>query len=176
MKHKFLLLYSWFVRIFLFPLPDIPFIMRFRGFLYGIFMKECGKNFQVAHNVIINSLESISVEENIYIAPNSFIIGGDKINIKKNVQIGPGCVFSSTSHKYDTLKKAFLKERLNKGGIDIGSGVWFAANCTVAAGSNVPDGCVVGANSFVNKNLKKKYSIYGGVPVKFIKEIENNND
>ena len=53
MKHRLLLLYSWLVKTVLFFLPDIPLIMRFRGFLYSLGMPSCGSNFQVAHNVII---------------------------------------------------------------------------------------------------------------------------
>ena len=175
MKHKFLLLYSWFIRISLFFLPDIPFIMRFRGFLYGIFMKKKYSNFQVAHNVIINSLEKITIEENVYIAPNCFLIGGDNIEILSNVQIGPGCVLSSTNHKFDHEKKAFSKKRQGKGSIVIDRGVWIGANCTITAGTYISKSSVVGANSMVNKKLDKEQSIYGGVPAKFIKRIENNN-
>jgi len=146
--------------------------MRLRGFLYGVYMKECGKNFQVAHNVILNSLESISVEDNVYIAPNNFIIGGSEIIFKSNVQIGPGCVLSSTSHKYDFEKKIFTKDRIDKGGIKIGNGVWIGANCTIVAGSGIPNGSVIGANSIVNKLLEEEESIYGGLPAKFIKKME----
>ena len=51
MKHRLLLLYSWLVKTVLFFFPDVPLIMRFRGFLYGLGMPSCGSNFQVAHNV-----------------------------------------------------------------------------------------------------------------------------
>jgi len=175
MMHKLLLLYSWFIRIILFCFPDIPLIMRIRGFLYSFFMLKKGKNFQVAHNVIINSLEHISIGDDIYIAPNCFIIGGSKISINSTVQIGPGCVLSSTNHQFDFKKKSFIKDRKEKGTLVIDCGVWIGANCTITAGSFIPQGSVVGANSMVNKKFENEQSIYGGVPAKFIKKLENDN-
>lgn len=61
MKHKLLLLYSWLVRTLLFFLPDMPLVMRFRGFLYGLGMAKSGKNIQVTHDAILRDLENISM-------------------------------------------------------------------------------------------------------------------
>ena len=61
MKHRLLLLYSWLIKTMLFFFPDIPLIMRFRGFLYSLGMPSCGSNFQVAHNVTLNSIEGLTV-------------------------------------------------------------------------------------------------------------------
>lgn len=61
MKHKFLLIYSWFVRTILFFLPDMPLVMRLRGFLYGLGMAKSGKNIQVTHDAILRDLENMSM-------------------------------------------------------------------------------------------------------------------
>lgn len=61
MKHKLLLAYSWFVRTILFFLPDMPLVMRFRGFLYGLGMAKRGKNIQVTHDAILRDLENMSL-------------------------------------------------------------------------------------------------------------------
>ena len=73
MKHKFLLLYSWFVRTIMYFLPDIPFIMRFRGFLYGVGMKKCGKDFQVTHNAIIKELEGKTRKDKLVVIVEHYI-------------------------------------------------------------------------------------------------------
>ena len=100
MKHKFLLLYVWFVRSLLYFMPDIPLIMRFRGFLYSLGMKECGKNFQVSHSVIFNGIEGMRVGNNVFINNFNIFIVTYGITILDNVIIGPSCVFSSHNHLY----------------------------------------------------------------------------
>ena len=86
MKHKLLLLYAWFIQSLLFFMPDYPLLMRFRGFLYGLGMKSCGRNFQVAHSAIINTLEGLSVGDNVYVANYSVILSKG-VDIGDNVLI-----------------------------------------------------------------------------------------
>ena len=72
--------------------------MRFRGWLYGLGMKSCGKNFQVAHDVNIKCLDGMSVETNCYVVNNNIILGSGTIVIESEVQIGPNCVLASGNH------------------------------------------------------------------------------
>ena len=85
MKHKVLLVYSWFVRTVLFFLPDFPLFMRFRGWLYGLGMKKCGKDFQVTHSAVLNTIDMIVVGDNVYIANFCSLIANGVIEIGDNV-------------------------------------------------------------------------------------------
>lgn len=169
MKHKFLLLYSWFVRVTLFFFPDIPLVMRFRGFLYGVFMNDCGKNFQVAHNVILNTLENIIIGNNVYIAPNSMIMAGSKKNIifKDNILIGPYTIIINCNHTYIDKSVRFGGTKCED--ILIYNEVWISSHCIILGGSVINNNTIIAANSMVNKPLQK-CSIYGGSPVRFIKD------
>ena len=69
----------------LFFFPDIPLIMRFRGFLYSLGMPSCGSNFQVAHNVTLNSIEGLTVGNNVYLAMGNIIYAHGKAIIGNNV-------------------------------------------------------------------------------------------
>jgi len=71
---KIILIYEWIFRTLLFFLPDVPVIMRFRGLLYSIVLKECGKSFQITHNAILSSSYTISLGNNVYIANNCVIL------------------------------------------------------------------------------------------------------
>lgn len=53
--------------------------------------------------------------------------------------------------------------------VRIGSHVWIAANVDVFKGANVPDGCVVAANSLVTKDFDEMNSLIGGIPAKVIR-------
>lgn len=90
--HKLSIFYSWFIRTITYFLPNFPVIMRFRGFLYSLMMKECSYNFQVHSSVHINSLWGLKVRESVYIGPNTVIIAVD-VEIGNHVLIGPNCLF-----------------------------------------------------------------------------------
>ena len=107
MKHKWLLLYAWLVRTLLFFLPDFPLFMRFRGWLYGLAMKKCGRNFQVAHSVILNGLDLLSVGKNVYIANNCNVILNGELRIGDEVMFGPGVLVSTGNHQFDGYSYRF---------------------------------------------------------------------
>src|SRR5690606_21976812 len=108
MKLKISILYSWFIKSTTYFLPNHPLFMRFRGFLYSIMMKKCGKDFQVASSVTINSLTGLEVGNNVYIAHNNVIIGTQVI-IGDEVIIGPNCIISSGNHGFDGKSFRFGK-------------------------------------------------------------------
>lgn len=171
MKHKFLLLYSWFVRTLLFFLPDTPFLMRIRGYLYGICMKNCGKNFQVAHSAILNSIELFCIGHHVFIANGCIFIGNGEITIGDEVLFGPNVVISSGNHIFDSRSFRFAKS--SKTRVQIGKYSWVCANSTIAGGAILPDNSILAANSALI-NLKVELApkaLYGGVPAKFIKHL-----
>lgn len=174
MKNRIILLYAWFVRTALFIFPDVPLVSRFRGFLYGIAMKKCGPNLIVQHDAIIRDLQNLEFGRDIRIANHVAIWGSGKIVIEDCVIIGPHAVIVSGNH---TLGNgSFRNGAGHKGVIILKEGSWVAANSTVCAGSVLPERSVLGANSMMNKAFTEQESIYGGVPARFIKNIEDKND
>lgn len=171
MKHKLLLLYSWAIRIMLFFAPDIPFIMRFRGWLYSLGMKQCGKDFQITHDANIKGLEEMIVGNNVYIANNVIIIlrrnGG--LLISDEVMVAPHCILVDGNH--GLFNNSFRRGKGKTETIKIGRGSWIAANCCVLAGAELPEACILSANSCLLTKEKKSHSIYGGSPASFIREI-----
>lgn len=168
MKHKALLIYTWLVKIILFALPDMPIIMRFRGWLYSLGMRHCGKNFQVAHNVILNSLEGLSAEDNVYLAMGCVLLAGGDIHLGKDVMFGPLCVVSSGNHTFSDGSYRYGKS--SSSAVLIGDGSWIAANCTVLAGTKFPEQSILAAGSVATHKLPNMgKGIYGGSPAHFIK-------
>ena len=168
MKHKFSIIYSWFVRILLFFFPNVPIIMRFRGWAYSLFMNECGKNFQVASDVYIGSLSRLIVGDDVYIAPSNVIIALD-LTIEDEVIIGPNCVISAGNHQFD--RKSFRFRKSSRGKVLIEKGSWVAGNCTIVSGSKLPAGSILAAGAVLNKPFNQERSIYAGVPAKLLKSI-----
>lgn len=161
----------------MFFLPDIPVIMRFRGWLYGLGMAKCGRNFQVTHNVAINTLKSFTVGDNVRLGIFSRLNGSmdGSCEIGDEVIVGQGSMISCGNHVFngrnfrDGLKNGSKEFRT----IHIGKGSWIGANCTVTAGSSIPAHSVVAAQSCVTPRMEQKeYGIYGGVPAHFIKYLK----
>lgn len=167
---KISIIYSWFVRTATFFLPNVPILMRFRGFLYSLMMKECKSNFQVTSSAYINSLSGLRVKENVYIGPNTVIIAVD-VNIEKNVLIGPNCVLSGGNHQFDGNSFRKLPSK-SLGPIIIEEGSWVAANCTLLTGSKLPKHSLLAAGAVLNKAYTEEKSIYGGIPAKKIGEVK----
>ena len=172
MKRKFLLIYCWFVRILLYFLPDIPIVMRFRGWLYGLGMKKCGCDFQVTHDAIIKDLWGISVGNHVFVGNGTVIMGSGTIDIEDEVQLAPHVILISGNHT--SMNGSFRYGKGDSGHIHIGRGAWVAGNSTVQKDSALPANSVLSANSFLNKCFTDENSIYGGVPAKFIKELAND--
>ncbi len=116
--------------------PDVPIIMRLRGFLYSFAMKKCGSNFQVSHSALLNTLGMITVGDNVYIANYSSLLANGEITIGNNVLIGPNVVVSSGNHIVQN--GVLLKESRNQAVI-IGENSWISANCTIVGGKFLPE-------------------------------------
>lgn len=143
--------------------------MRFRGWLYGLGMTKCGKDFQVTHDAIIKGLQHLVIGDNVFVGNHSIIIGCGMCIVCDQVQIAPHCVIICGNHTSQNGSYRYGKGDL--GDIYIGYGSWIAANCTIAKGGKLPNNSVLAANSFLNKKFEISNSIYGGVPAKFIKTL-----
>lgn len=167
MKHRLLLLLSWFVSIATFALPDIPVVRRARGFFYGLFMHKCGTNFQVGFNVTIRGLENLSVGNDVYIAPGSVILAGTQIELGDGVQLAFYTVLTDGEH---TLKEGSYRfgARAQRP-VHIAAGTWIGAHVTVVAGVRIGRRVVVGANSVVTSDLPDGV-LAAGVPAKVIRD------
>jgi acetyltransferase-like isoleucine patch superfamily enzyme len=156
------------VRTITFFLPDVPLLMRFRGFLYSLMMKRAGGNFQVTSSAIINSLAGFTVGRDVYIAQNTVIIGTD-VTIGDEVIIGPNCVISGGNHVYSGRSYRFAKSEAAP--VVLESGCWVGGNCSILAGTTLPEGSVLGAGSVLDKTFQNKRCLYAGVPARPVKEL-----
>ena len=168
-KHYALIIHTWLVRIVLFPLPDIPVIMRLRGALYGMGMKSCGANFQVAHNVVLNGLELLEIERDVYFAPGCVVMAGGPVRVGERTLFGPNCLVSSNNHRFNGTHFA---DGIVIGEVNIGKYCWVGGNCSVLMGTRVHPSSVVAAGAVTNKDYERGYVVIGGVPGKIVKDLE----
>ncbi|MDD4902596.1 MAG: CatB-related O-acetyltransferase [Patescibacteria group bacterium] len=77
--------------------------------------------------------------------------------------------YSPFSKKYRRINQTDIIKN-----IKIGNDVYVGCNVTILGGVNIGDGAVIAAGAVVNRDVPP-YTIYGGVPAKFIKEREMND-
>jgi len=166
MKHKILLLVSWFIRMSMFFLPDSYIFSKVRGYFYGLFMPKCGSNFQVSSDVRLLNLENLYVGNDVYLAPGVIINAIKDVHLDDEVMIGFNTVIVSGNHTQVNGSYRFGKS--NSKPIKVCKGVWIAANCTIVAGVSIDSGILVAANSSVVNDLVGG-KIFGGTPARVLR-------
>ncbi|MBB1295376.1 acyltransferase [Pseudoalteromonas sp. SR41-4] len=167
MKHKMLLLYSWLVRTFFIFLPDIPVIMRLRGWLYSFGMRSADKNLQVSANSKLVGLENLKFGKDVYIASNVVINASCIINIEDEVMIGIASILVSGDH---TMKdESYRYGKPIRKPIFIGRGSWVAGNTLITAGGSLPHSSLLAGGAVLSKKFDEP-GIYGGVPAKLVRK------
>ena len=88
-----------------------------------------------------------------------------------SISIGNDCMFSHDIYMRTTDSHSIIKEnkRINQAkDIRIGNHVWIGMQSLILKGTNIPDGCIIGARSTVSSLEMEKNCIYAGHPVKLI--------
>lgn len=163
-------LYPNIINGILYIFPNAKITNKIRGFMLKGLFKECGSNFQIASGVVFNMHRNISIGKNVYIAHNAWINGSGDINIGNDVIISPNVIIATTKH--ERINNVISNSKSTQDKIEIGDGSWIAGNSTITMGSKIGSGCIVSANSLVNKSFDTPNKLIGGVPAKIIKELD----
>ena len=123
------------------------------AYMFPPFYTDCGKNIKLGKNVFINSGCQFQDQGGI-------TIGDDTL-------VGPKTVIATLNHHQNPDKRANLIPKPVK----IGSKVWIGANVTILPGVTVGDGAIIAAGAVVNKDVAAN-TIVGGVPAKYIKDVD----
>jgi len=113
------------------------------------------------------------VGNNNYFGTRCMILYAD---IGNYCSIAPHVIIAPANHSIDFITTAnVIVNRINSYSFDlfqsravIGNDVWIGANVVIAQGVKIGNGAVVGANSFVNKDIPP-YAIAVGSPAKVIR-------
>ncbi len=94
----------------------------------------------------------VTIARGAVVGVNNWIQGNGDVTIGELTCLGPNVVVLSTSHQID-LAVPVQHQPLSKRRTTIGRDVWIGANATIAAGVQIADHAVIGANSFVNSDI-----------------------
>lgn len=157
---------------FLFNKIKEKILVRFRNFYYGKLLGSVGSNIKVWGKIKIEgNPKNIHAGNNLSLNHGTLIEAGDTVLIGDNVTFSSYCQLHTSMLD---IHNGNLKKHI-RGKIEIGNNVWFASNVIISPGVKIGNEIVVGANSFINRDLESGY-IYAGSPVRKIKKYENNSD
>ena len=114
----------------------------------------------------------IYISDGVCIGDNTtlFASKGAGIDIGKDTFIAANTYIIDMNHGYE-IGKPISKCTDTSEKIEIGKNVWIGQDVTILKGSEIGNGCVVGAKSLVNKKFGDEI-IIAGIPAKKIKEKE----
>ena len=133
---------------------------------------ELGNYCRIRDFVFIFAGQGVIIGDYSDLQPGSVIWGGGTTIIGHRVSVGPGTVLLSAVYSHekglkmvDGLPKGSSKALYGK--LVIGDDVYIGANCTLMPEITVGEGAIIGAGSFVNKNIEP-WTIVAGSPAKKI--------
>lgn len=171
-----------------------PFFIWISWLIHYFKVKKKFKNTEIGLNAYIKNakLESYvfigsnSLISNSTIGEHSYVSDNSKLNnvyVGKFTSIGPEVriglgkhpindfvslhpAFYSKNKKFKCYSDNEYFDEFEK--IEIGNDVWIGSRCIVLDGIIIGDGAIIAAGSVVTRNIEP-YSIYGGIPAKFIR-------
>lgn len=128
---------------------DVPASLR----VFPPFYTDFGKNITVGNDVFINAC--------CHFQDHGGVTLGD------GCQIGHNVVFATLNHEL----RPEARQTTVPAPIVLGRNVWVGSNATILQGVTIGDNAVVAAGAVVTKDVAAN-TIVGGVPAKFIKNIQ----
>lgn len=133
-------------------------------------------NTEINYGVLIITYKGcIKIGSNCSINPYTIIYGHHNTTIGNNVLIAGHCMIIPNTHTYSNINQTIYDQGCTGKGIIIQDDVWIGHGCSILDNVIIGRGSVIAAGSVVNRNVPP-YSIYGGVPAKFIRKRGESTD
>jgi acetyltransferase-like isoleucine patch superfamily enzyme len=144
-----------------------------------------GKGFTTGYNCRIEMFDvspsegsKVQIGNNCKIGDHVHIAAGEKVIIGENCLFASKIYISDISHgDYSDLETASNpttppdERPLVTKPVTIGNNVWLGDNVCVLPGVSIGNGCVIGANAVVNRDIPEN-CLAAGVPAKVIKKYD----
>lgn len=143
-----------------------------RGFFARLYLHSCGKYVNIQKNVKFSHRSVIGDYSGI--GKDSIFRG--KVIIGNDVMIGQECLIYTSNHEFSSIDRPMRLQGMQpEEPVVIGNDVWIGGRVTILPGVHVGDGCIIGANAVVTKDIPN-YAIVGGNPAKIIRYRNENNN
>lgn len=132
-----------------------------------LFGKSVDSSFKVFPPFYTDFGKNITVGKNVFINACCHFQDHGGVTLGDGCLIGHNVVFATLNHDFDPERRASM----TPAPIVLGQKVWVGSNSTLLQGITIGDHSIVAAGSVVTKDVPANV-IVGGVPAKFIRNIE----
>jgi acetyltransferase-like isoleucine patch superfamily enzyme len=109
----------------------------------------------------------------LLLGEHSAITKHHHLDCTNRISIGPFTTVAGYSSQLLTHSIDVYHNRQHSEPINIGSYCFIGTKCVILGGSTLPDHCVLGAFSLLNKPLTEPWTLYAGHPARFKKHIDH---
>jgi acetyltransferase-like isoleucine patch superfamily enzyme len=113
----------------------------------------------------------IQIGKDCLIGEYSVIRGQGGVRIGDRVYTSPFTQIIAVNHVFDDPNQPFIDQGITAQGIIIEDDVWLGSGCVICDGVKIGKGSVIAAGAVVTKDVAP-HTVVGGVPAKFIKNID----
>lgn len=116
---------------------------------------------------LIGSKRTLYIGDNCEMGDMTHIVAYESVKLGDNVLIASKCFISDANHGsysgdfQDSPFTAPNKRELKTSPVSIGSNTWIGENAVILAGSDIGEGCIIGANSIINKKISAGSIVVG---------------
>lgn len=111
--------------------------------------------------------KTLYIGEQCEFGDNTHIVAYNNVVIGNNVLIASRCFISDTNHgeysggEQSSPYQVPNQRKLVSTQVKIGDNVWIGENAVVLAGSNIGNGCIIGANTTVSRDIPDNCVVVG---------------
>ncbi|MDE6134877.1 MAG: acyltransferase [Muribaculaceae bacterium] len=125
---------------------------------------------QFSRGIIIKNKGKIVFGDNFHANKNCSISCSDTVTFGDDCLLGWNVyIRDADGHTVRSLDNPTKPDCGRPAGVCIGNHVWISSECHFLKGSSIPDNCVVGYKSLVNKRFEEKNCIIAGHPSTVVK-------
>lgn len=115
----------------------------------------------------------LRIADGVFVNYRVFFDCTDQITLEENVSVGMQVTFITSSHALGPAGRR--AGAATSGPIRIGAGTWIGARSTILPGVTIGEGCVIAAGAVVSRDCDAR-GLYGGVPARLLRRIDESSD
>lgn len=126
-------------------------------------------NCRIGHGCKISVNGELTMGEGVAMTAESTIVARTKVNVGNYALVSWDVLIMDTDFHKITEMESDRQLNFDKP-IQIGDSVWIGCRSMILKGVNISNNSIIAAGSVVSKSISEEYALYGGCPVKKIKE------